>query len=333
MAKLIVIEGPLTGQSFELTDEMTIGRLPECAIALDDASVSRRHTRVQSRPDGVYVEDLNSSNGTFVNGQNIAGPSLLRDGDVVEVSKRVFRFAGGEESARAVPGKGDEGRAAAVGVSEDAGLGVEITDDGAAGASIEGTLDMGATMVGGFTPSAAGDQAKANERLRRIIQISDALQTELELKVLLGLVLDKLFDVFRLADRGFLMLYDEDGNLKPAAARNRAGEPMSPGALGLAWPGALPMHFGDIPTELARADATDASGPENTAEIIRPCWTIAGCGTASLFAAGTELPARSVPFGGKWAVSSRRLPQTCMRNGGIRSEPCPAATCVGIGGI
>ncbi|MHC5034403.1 MAG: PP2C family protein-serine/threonine phosphatase, partial [Planctomycetota bacterium] len=81
-------------------------------------------------------------------------------------------------------------------------------------------------MIGGvFAPSAAGDQAKANERLQSVIRISSAIQTELELRVLLSLVLDNLFEVFRLADRAFLMLYDESGDLKPAAARNREGRP------------------------------------------------------------------------------------------------------------
>ena len=216
MNQLVAIEGLLAGQSFELTDELTIGRSPECTLTLAESGVSRKHACVRCTEEGVLVEDFNSSGGTFVNGQSIRAPKLLHDQDVVVISKQVFRFVTGEPVAQAAGAAGGGAQAAAVAMEEG-----EVESE----SQIEGTLDVGATMVGGvFAPSPAVDAAKANERLRTIVQISNAVQTELELNVLLGLILDNLFEVFGQADRGFLMLYDEQGELKPAASRNRYGQ-------------------------------------------------------------------------------------------------------------
>jgi len=212
MPLLTAIEGPLAGQSFEIEGRVVIGRSPECTIALDDADVSRQHARLEVTAAGVSIEDMLSGNGTLVNGQSITAPTVLHDQDVLEICSHVFRFS--EGAAEAEPGAS----AAAPAAEPKA----EVA--GAAGATIEGTLDMGATMVGGvFTPSVAGDLAKANERLQSIVRISSAIQTELELDVLLSVVLDNLLEVFRAAERGFLMLYDENGELVPAASRNRQG--------------------------------------------------------------------------------------------------------------
>ncbi len=228
MAKLIAIEGPLTGQSFLLSDVFTIGRAEDCSLPIDDLGVSRRHAQVSLGPNGATIEDLGSSNGTLVNGQNVASPTALKDQDVVEIYQHVFRFAEAD-APRPMP---DAPTVLAPPLSRVGGgatasqpLGIQLADGDSAAATIEGTLDMGATIVGGvFTPSAAGDTAKANERLQSVMRISNALQTELDLNALLGLVLDNLFQVFRLADRGFLMLYDEAGELTPAASRSRQGQ-------------------------------------------------------------------------------------------------------------
>ncbi|MHC4481875.1 MAG: SpoIIE family protein phosphatase, partial [Planctomycetota bacterium] len=217
MAQLTAIEGALRGRSFPLSGEVTIGRLPECTITIDDASVSRRHVVVRPAGEGFSIEDLGSAHGTLVNGQGIASPVPLHDGAVIQICSHVFRV----ELEPAAAGEGE----AALEAAEESDVEI-LEDEEAEGATIEGMVDLGATMVGGtFMPSAAGDKARANERLQSIIRISNAIQTELELNVLLGLVMDSLFEVFRLADRAFLMLYDENGEFKPAASRNRQGEP------------------------------------------------------------------------------------------------------------
>ncbi len=65
--------------------QMTIGRTPDNDIAIGDMLVSRRHARLLTGPQGLVIEDLGSANGTQVNGRRIAGPTALRDGDLVTV--------------------------------------------------------------------------------------------------------------------------------------------------------------------------------------------------------------------------------------------------------
>jgi hypothetical protein len=67
----------------------TIGRWQDNDVVVDDRWVSRNHARIRHEDDKYLVEDLGSKNGTFVNGQRIAGPTELTDGDVVQVTPLV----------------------------------------------------------------------------------------------------------------------------------------------------------------------------------------------------------------------------------------------------
>jgi hypothetical protein len=70
---------------------VTIGRLPECAVVLDDPNVSRRHAQVRREGDAVMVVDLGSTNGTRVNGV-VVREHRLAPGDVVTVGGTALRF-------------------------------------------------------------------------------------------------------------------------------------------------------------------------------------------------------------------------------------------------
>lgn len=65
-------------------DQVVVGRLKECQIRLDDANVSRRHAAFIRLPDGWAIEDLDSTNGTRVNGKSVTR-TRLHDGDIIEV--------------------------------------------------------------------------------------------------------------------------------------------------------------------------------------------------------------------------------------------------------
>jgi S-DNA-T family DNA segregation ATPase FtsK/SpoIIIE len=71
--------------------EHVIGRDPRCDIWVDASGVSRRHARI-AVGDEVVIEDLESSNGTFVGGSQLSGPRVLRDGDTVELGPVEMRF-------------------------------------------------------------------------------------------------------------------------------------------------------------------------------------------------------------------------------------------------
>jgi pSer/pThr/pTyr-binding forkhead associated (FHA) protein len=92
-AMLILREGPAAQKSWVLDrPEMVIGRQADCDIVLDDRQVSRRHSRIVRDADGYVLSDLNSKNGTFVNGEALVGERRLRDGDEIQIAL-VFRLA------------------------------------------------------------------------------------------------------------------------------------------------------------------------------------------------------------------------------------------------
>jgi hypothetical protein len=74
-------------------DKVTLGRLPECELAVADAGVSRRHAEVRRGADNTWVvSDLGSTNGTKVNGLRISDARQLEDGDEITVGSTSVRF-------------------------------------------------------------------------------------------------------------------------------------------------------------------------------------------------------------------------------------------------
>jgi pSer/pThr/pTyr-binding forkhead associated (FHA) protein len=79
------------GNAVELPiGETTIGRDYGCVLRIDDPAVSRRHVRLLHRSDGVYVEDLRSTNGTQLNGRPLVAPAVLCDGDTITIGAHVL---------------------------------------------------------------------------------------------------------------------------------------------------------------------------------------------------------------------------------------------------
>jgi pSer/pThr/pTyr-binding forkhead associated (FHA) protein len=84
--------GGRAGEVFALDgDRMTIGRSPDAEVFLDDVTVSRNHALVVRRRDGLYVDDLGSLNGTYVNRHRIES-HRLSDGDELQVGKYKLTF-------------------------------------------------------------------------------------------------------------------------------------------------------------------------------------------------------------------------------------------------
>ncbi|MGH9286540.1 MAG: FHA domain-containing protein, partial [Acidimicrobiales bacterium] len=88
--------GEHRGQEFELGEELTLGRAAGCQVRLDDTFVSQLHARIFRRDDHFWVEDLGSSNGTYLNRRGtqsrdkVSGPVALGRGDRLLVGKSVL---------------------------------------------------------------------------------------------------------------------------------------------------------------------------------------------------------------------------------------------------
>jgi len=83
---LIAQSGPLEGQRWKIKSELLLGRDSDCDIVIPMRQVSRQHARIFKREDGTVVEDLNSKNGTYVNGHHIEEVVRLEEGDEIQVS-------------------------------------------------------------------------------------------------------------------------------------------------------------------------------------------------------------------------------------------------------
>lgn len=91
--KLAVIEpASRAGVEFPLGDEVTIGRAPGCTIVFDEQYVSQVHTRVFRRESAVFVEDLGSTNGTWVNGVRAVGQMPGRPGDRIQIGNVILEL-------------------------------------------------------------------------------------------------------------------------------------------------------------------------------------------------------------------------------------------------
>jgi hypothetical protein len=89
-SRLTVRQGPAPGKIFELVkDVVTVGRDVNNDVVLNDAEVSRNHARLTAQSGGYLIEDLASTNGTFVNGQRLIGPKLLNPGDVIGLGETI----------------------------------------------------------------------------------------------------------------------------------------------------------------------------------------------------------------------------------------------------
>lgn len=80
------------GITFDLADETTVGRDANCGVALKDTTVSQLHARFFRKNGKLYVEDLGSTNGTFVNRRAAKRPTPVRRGDRVQVGQTVMEL-------------------------------------------------------------------------------------------------------------------------------------------------------------------------------------------------------------------------------------------------
>jgi FHA domain len=82
----------LRGRSYPLDEEITLGRAAGCQVPLEDAYASQVHARVFQRDGHWYVEDLGSTNGTYLNRRRVAGPMVIKKRDKLQIGNTVLEL-------------------------------------------------------------------------------------------------------------------------------------------------------------------------------------------------------------------------------------------------
>jgi pSer/pThr/pTyr-binding forkhead associated (FHA) protein len=88
----LVAPPELKGRSFPLGEEVTVGRAAGCQVTIDDTYASQLHARVFLRDGQVFVEDLGSTNGTYLNRRKVTGPMQLQRGDKRQIGNTVLEL-------------------------------------------------------------------------------------------------------------------------------------------------------------------------------------------------------------------------------------------------
>jgi len=209
MPYLDAVTGPAMGRRYPLENsQYVMGRHPDCDIVLESGSVSRQHARISKSGESFLLEDMKSRNGSFVNGRLINEPTKLVEGDTIRICDIELNF---HED-------GQLSGLSASNASEGSGLGIMIVeddDDAAESRSVTAKIDVRSSQYG--TQVIASPEAK----LFAILEIMKSLGKAVALDEVLPKVLDTLFTLFIQADRGFIVLNDAQGQLKPKWVKTR----------------------------------------------------------------------------------------------------------------
>ena len=197
MARIILLKD---GQSFpyELKKfPARVGRHPDCDVQVDSNMVSRFHAQLVQFDNRVMLEDLNSGNGSFLNGKQLDKhqPHPLRNNDRIKLGPIKFRFEDEEESS------------SAVGMIS----GLDVSD----GAT---STIMGTAAARGFGVF----EVRPEEKLKGILKINQSLAGLIEIHGIAPKILDTLFEIFTQADRGTILMKDAAQKLRPVAQKRRS---------------------------------------------------------------------------------------------------------------
>jgi len=106
MPRLVILSEGLTGKAHELkVERTTIGRVEDNAFQIPEASVSSHHCEILLRGSDIVLRDLNSTNGTFINGQQLTGEAVLKSGQIIRLGQVEMRLENVEAKAAAAAKK------------------------------------------------------------------------------------------------------------------------------------------------------------------------------------------------------------------------------------
>ncbi|HPM79648.1 MAG TPA: SpoIIE family protein phosphatase [Candidatus Anammoximicrobium sp.] len=218
MPRLEIVDGPEKGKVFPLEREETvIGRLAYCDVILPQKNISRQHARLVRSGSEHYLEDLDSTNGTFLNGKRVRTRTKLRDHDLIRVYDVTLLFRDSLEP---------EAPAAKVRDAGSAGVGAS---DQAAGMTTE-TLEPAAARIDDLRRNVG---VNAYEKLRTVLEINRTLGSSLNIDLVLPKILDSLITVFPQTDRAYILFPNEDtGELQVRGEKRKDEGTMITSSLG-----------------------------------------------------------------------------------------------------
>jgi two-component system NtrC family sensor kinase len=203
LAKIVILEeGKKVGEVEATEGFYVLGRHDSCDITLEDKTISRKHARLEIKGDEIFVEDLGSRNGTYVNGQKVVRRQISAD-DTIVVGKFSIRLEG------LAPGAGKAAPAR----------------ERRSEATILTTLDAGKIGRGQDIREGEVDPGAATERLSTLYELGQKLCGRLGVADVAGTFLDMLLRVFTKADRAVVLVEDRmSRDLIPVAALDRKGD-------------------------------------------------------------------------------------------------------------
>jgi two-component system, NtrC family, sensor kinase len=211
VSSLFVIRGNDQGTRFELGDRtVRLGRDAVSDLRLHDTEVSRQHAQLRPHGRGFSIQDLESSNGTFVNGRRVS-ESPLATGDQIQVGGTLLLYTGPAEES-------DEDLAGSIDISA-------TVADGHQSQIIRSISQEEGSRI--FDLDAAYPQnswlARARSNLQVMYRTALAVSHTLDIDQLLGRIMELIFEWVE-ADRGCIMLFEPpDGKLLPRVRRTRDG--------------------------------------------------------------------------------------------------------------
>ena len=194
---LLMLHGESPGKVYDLNGEtVVIGRHPASDIVLPRKFVSRRHARIVRAGGGFVLEDLESHCGTQIEGRAVDRPTPLHDGNTIRIGNYTLVFNAPSFT---------------------------VKEDSDTGSTILGVLDLSGSGVG----DDRGLAVKPEEKLKYVLEISRSLGETLHLDEVLEKTLEVLFQIFPQADRGFVLLKEDEAAVetRPRAIRFRSGPP------------------------------------------------------------------------------------------------------------
>src|SRR5262245_43132358 len=201
MAYLQLLKGGKPGRIDLTADRLVMGRSPECGLVLETVAVSRLHAEVVRADEAFIINDLQSRNGTYVNGNRINAPTPLTDNARIKICEYLFTFHSDVAKPPSAPA-----------------IDLVVTEGKADTATIMSTLD--ASTSNGLSGIVV--EVRPEAKLRAMLEISRNLGSVLRVDDVLPKILDSLFKIFSQADRGFILLNDDKAKrLVPKAIKNR----------------------------------------------------------------------------------------------------------------